>query len=475
MSAHFDRLWEQAAGGFGQSRTAHRARQLAYGLLTACGRRTVSGLLTASGQQFADWSAAYRLFSAERLAPQGLFEVVLRGVLEELGAQAPIVAHLDDTLLRKTGRKIPGAKWRRDPLGPPFHPNFIWGQRFVQLSLALPETTGAGRARAIPVEFHHSPSPLKPGKSASPAAWAEFRGQQKQTKLSRVGAERIRRLRRQLDRCGAEDRPLVVSVDGSYTNREVIKTLPAKTTLIGRIRKDAKLYELPAGQPQTGRKRVYGNRLPTPEQIRQNKDLPWKSLQAYAAGRMHTFKVKTIAGVRWRPAGADHTLRLVVIRPLSYRLNKSSRLLYRQPAYLICTDPQMPLGQLLQRYLWRWEIEVNFREQKTLLGCGQAQVRHPQSVQTVPAFITAVYSFLLLAAHRAAHGHDRQLLPRAKWYPRSRQGRQTTGDILNLFRAELWAKTTGMSFSSFVNHYLHKQTLKKQVHPIISAFTCRRN
>jgi hypothetical protein len=26
-------------------------------------------------------------------------------------------------------------------------------------------------------------------------------------------------------------------------------------------------------------------------------------------------------------------------------------------------------------YLWRWEIEVNFREEKTLIGCGQSQVR----------------------------------------------------------------------------------------------------
>lgn len=475
MSTHFDRLWEQAAGCFGQSRTAHRARQLAYGLLNTCGRRTVSGLLTASGQQFADWSAAYRLFSTRRIDPQGLFEVALRGVLEDLGPQAPLVGHLDDTLLRKTGRKIPGAKWRRDPLGPPFHPNFIWGQRFVQLSLALPEAPGACRARAIPVEFYHSPSPVKPGKSASRAAWTEFRAQQKQTNLSRVGAGRILRLRQQLDSCGAEDRELVVSVDGSYTNREVIKALPARTTLIGRIRKDAKFYELPAKQSQTGRKRVYGNRLPTPEQIRQNQDLPWQLVQAYAAGRVHTFEVKTIPAVRWRPAGADHTLRLVVIRPLSYRLNTSSRLLYRQPAYLICTDPQLPLEQLLQNYLWRWEIEVNFREQKTLLGCGQAQVRHPRSVQTVPAFITAVYSLLLLAASRAAHGQARQLLPRAKWYPRSTQGRQTTGDLLNLFRAELWAKTIGMSFSSFVNHHLHRQTLTKQANPVVSAFTCMRN
>ena len=66
-------------------------------------------------------------------------------------------------------------------------------------------------------------------------------------------------------------------------------------------------------------------------------------------------------------------MKLVIIRPLAYRLTKNSRLLYRQPAYLICTDTELEIEKLLQAYLWRWEIEVNFREQKTLLGCGQAQ------------------------------------------------------------------------------------------------------
>ena len=44
--------------------------------------------------------------------------------------------------------------------------------------------------------------------------------------------------------------------------------------------------------------------------------------------------------VYWRKAGPDMPLLLVVIKPLGYRLRKGSKLLYRQPAFLICTDPQ---------------------------------------------------------------------------------------------------------------------------------------
>src|ERR1039458_8519113 len=37
-------------------------------------------------------------------------------------------------------------------------------------------------------------------------------------------------------------RQLLVSGDGSYTNRTVLRQLPERTTFIGRIRKDAKLF-----------------------------------------------------------------------------------------------------------------------------------------------------------------------------------------------------------------------------------------
>ena len=48
---------------------------------------------------------------------------------------------------------------------------------------------------------------------------------------------------------------------------------------------------------------------------------------------------------------------LLVIAPLGYRPRAGSKLLYRQPAYLLCTDPKLSLRQLLQYYLWRWDLK----------------------------------------------------------------------------------------------------------------------
>lgn len=64
-------------------------------------------------------------------------------------------------------------------------------------------------------------------------------------------------------------------------------------------------------------------------------------------------------------------------------------MLYREPGYLIYTEAELPVDQLLQAYLWRWEIEVNFREEKTVMGLGQAQVRKKNSVENTSAFIVA--------------------------------------------------------------------------------------
>lgn len=439
------------------------------------GKHTLTGMLTASGQQFMDWSSAYRLFSHQRVDTAELFKVVRSGVLQELGSQPMIVAHMDDTLLKKTGKHIPGTAWRRDPLGPAFHTNFTWGQRFLQISLALPDHQGCCQSRAIPVDFHHCPTVKKPRKTAEPGDWAYYKEQQRKLKLSQKGCECLHELRDGLDKQGAFDKQLVVSVDGSYTNNNVLRDLPERVTLIGRIRKDTKLYTCPRQGSDLGRKRVYGDRLPTPEQVRQSEDYPWQEVRAWAAGKEHLFNVKVIKKVRWRSAGQKHDLQLVVIKPLGYRLNQSSRVLFREPAYLICTDNELPINQLLQDYLWRWEIEVNFREEKTLLGCGQAQVRNPESAERVPAFISAIYALLHLAAFRSLKTSNQTLLPRPKWYQQKEGTRHSTGDLLNNLKAQAWTKAIGLNFSGFVNQELKTRSRRNVSNPFTSALMYARN
>ena len=475
MIDELDLLFNQCTGAFNQDSAWKVGRELAFGALTCMGRHTLTGMLTASGQQFVDWSSAYRLFSQVRVDTSKLFEVVHSGVMQELETQQMIVAHMDDTILKKTGRHIPGTAWRRDPLGPRFQTNFIWGQRFLQISMALSDSQGCSQSRAIPIDFHHCPTVKKPRQSAGEEDWKNYKEQQRKLKLSKQGSGRLRELRGALDNQGVSQKQLIVSVDGSYTNTEVLKNLPERVTLIGRIRKDTKLYAVPEEQPSKGRKRVYGEQLPTPEQIRKSGQYPWQEVKAWAAGKEHTFNVKVIKKTRWRSAGQKHNLQLVVIRPLGYRLTKSSKMLYREPAYLICTDNELGIEKLLQSYLWRWEIEVNFREEKTMLGCGQAQVRNPESAERVPAFIVAIYAMLHLAARRSLKKSNHVLLPRPKWYQKKEAVRHSTGDLINNLKAQAWTKAIGMNFSCFVNQELKTQSQRNAANHSTSAMFYMRN
>lgn len=396
-------------------------------------------------------------------------------VLEDLAHQDMIVAHMDDTLLKKTGLKIPGTAWRRDPLGPPFQTNFIWGQRFLQISMALPDQPGCSQSRAIPVDFHHCPTAKRPRRKDDEDCWKNYKEQQKKLRLSKKGAERLNELRSRLNKNGASQKQLIVSVDGSYTNESVLKEINEGITLIGRIRKDTKLFATAVNQPGIGRKKVYGDKLPTPDEIRQLKDFPWQEVNAWVAGKMHTFNVKVIKDLKWRSAGQKHTLQLVIIRPLGYRLTKASPRIYRDPAYLICTDNYLDIQKLMQSYLWRWEIEVNFREEKTLLGCGQAQVRNPESAELVPAFITAVYAMLHLAAHKSIKVTNDNLLPRPKWYPKKDEQRHSTKDLINNLKAQAWTRTVAVNFSGFVNNEFKSRRLKNYSNPWSSAMFYARN
>jgi len=77
---------------------------------------------------------------------------------------------------------------------------------------------------------------------------------------------------------------------------------------------------------------------------------------------------------------------------------KSRKLYYRKPAFLLTTDLQDSVKQLLQIYFDRWQIEVNHRDEKDTLGVGQAQLWNVKAVPKQPVLTVAAYSALLLAS-----------------------------------------------------------------------------
>jgi hypothetical protein len=348
------------------------------------GRHTITGLLRNQNRTQRDWSADYRFYAEDRVEVGKIFQQV-RAEVEQCGSpHEPLVVAMDDSILRKSGRRIFGSGYRRDPLSPPFHVNFVRGLRVLQISAAVRQGT-AGAARLIPIDFQHAALPAKPHKKAPPEQHQAYQAEKARRNINLVGGQRLACLRRQMDEGGSLSRLLLASVDGRFTNSTLLRQVPPRTVVIGRVRKDAVFHHPPENQPERGRKRKYGQRCPTPEALLKDPTVPWQKLQAYSAGQTYEFKIKTLAPVYSAMDKGQRALRLLVIEPVPYRPSKKSKLERREPAYLICTDPALPLPELLQAYLWRWDIEVNFRDEKTILGVGQAQVRSESSNQNAPA------------------------------------------------------------------------------------------
>jgi hypothetical protein len=436
---------------------------LALSSLLCLGRHTVTGLLSTSGSQFQDWTAAYRLFSRDRIEVPNLFAGIRSAFLESLPDTAPLCISIDDSLLPKTGPKIPGVGWHRDPQGPPFQTNLIRAQRVLQFSALLPLKESSA-VRGVPIDFLHAPKPPKLSKTASEEQKQEHKKSADSLNLSQRALDQLHIMRPQWG-----SRKPIVLCDARFTTQRFLQGLPADITLIGRIRKDAKLFypPTPTKPAARGRRRSYGEPCPTPEQIRQDEKIPWQEIRIHAAGADHLCRIKVLDQVLWTPAGPTRRLRLVIIAPLAYRPRKGARLLYRDPAFLICTDPQFPVEQLVQYYFWRWDIEVNFREEKSLLGVGQAQVRNRQSCDSVPAFQVAAYSLLLLAA--AITGYVDQLPP-AKWRARQKPERISTQRLLQNLRFEVWGRGLGVThFSGFSSISESGQNPEKFIHALPSA------
>ncbi len=425
------------------------------------GRHTITSLITTYGSQFADWTAHYDLYAKERVDPNVLFRGIRKNIEQINGNQSPLILALDDTILRKTGRSIPGAAYRKDPLGPAFNINFVWAQRMIQFSACIPNANGEGRM--VPIDFVDASTPRKPRKNESAEKWKAYKEAMKQRNLNQVALEALHKL--QAER---EARLLRLIVDGSYTNQRILRNLPANTTLIGRIRKDARLNALPENPSPRGRKRFYGNDLPTPEEIRKDPSIAWRKVKAFAAGKTRTFQIKTIERVRWRKAG-QMDLRLVVIRAIARKGPRGNRA-YSQPAYLICTDPLLALKELLQSYIWRWDIEVNHRDEKTLLGVGEAQVRNPESAWSVPASAVAAYAMMQIAAIRAYGGTGKpNVIPPPQWRNPNKKRRASTLDLINELRRELWAQAIHNKHLTDFNNARSRDTKSVKCQPNLGS------
>lgn len=458
-------LHQQVRHAFGQDRTYEKSQQIALAATATVGRHTITGIIQTAGRSDKDWSAYYRIFEQNRISMPQCWDTILQQAISLTPENMPFVVAMDDTITPRKGTKGHGVSLRRDPQGPKYRPNFIPGQRWVQLSALVPFNGYHSRVTAVPINMLHAPTPKKPGPKATDEQRSQYKADQKACRVTTVGAEALKELRARMDEDpNSRHRRLVLTVDGGYMNKTILTKIPKNTTIIGRIRYDARLTKLPDKQPKTGKPRVYGDPIPKPDLIRQDDSYEWEHICVYSSGKFHVVRIKTVDRVRWKGVGAQD-FRLVVVAPTPYRLKKNGRTLYRNPAYILCSDPDMPVEQVVQLYIWRWEQEVAFREEKSYFGIGDPQVWCVNSVCNVIPFLVWVYSLMHLAA--IISGVKDEELPRPKWQRRTIDGRLSTNRLAMFMRQEVIDAPHDREYGEVVAR------LQASIHPMSDSITRR--
>jgi hypothetical protein len=314
--------------------------------------------------------------------------------------------------------------------------NLVLGLRFLQASLLLPlhRCTPVG-ARALPVRFQEVSRVKKPSRKADKETQQQYKLALKKHNLSQSFVQMMGALRQDLDQAGGSQKRLVLALDGSFCNRTCFRAERDRTELVARARKNAVLCFL---APQ-GSRRFFGQEKFTPQQVREDETRPWKTTKLFYGGKRRKIRYQEVAAVYWQGGAGRRPLRLLVVAPTPYRKRKSSKLYYRQPAFLLTTDANSSIRQLLQIYFDRWQIEVNHREEKDTLGVGQAQLWNVDAVPKQPVLVVAAYSALLLAsllAFGAERGTAYAALP--KW--RRKAKRPSCLDLVTLLRKEMAEK-----------------------------------
>lgn len=401
----FFRITSQWYSVLPQSRTLKNALFLSISLICAMGRKTITRAISAGGKEQIDWTLFYRFFSRSPWNSKDLFDPILKEALPLIDDDV-ITIGFDDTLIKKTGKKIPGMSWQRDPSGPKFLTQFAWGARYLQGSLLIPLYKKDNLpCRAVPVSFSQLVHIKKPSKKA-PAFDHEFYDEMK--KLYNSSAEfvfMLTDLRQRLDKLGYFNKKLVAVVDGSYCNQTCFGHCLENVTVVGRVRKNSRLYFPVNGQG----KRRYSEESFTPDEIRQSDEYKNKSTQIHFAGDWYDVKYKELKNVCWKYGTKTMPMRLIVVAPIGYRKKHGGKKYYRDPGYLLTNDMELDIKTIIQKYFDRWQIEVNFKEEKSLMGLGDAQVWSEKSVEKAPAFVAATYAALVLASV-IVYGDKRQNL-----------------------------------------------------------------
>jgi hypothetical protein len=374
---------------------------LVAGLIAQPGRRTITGMLTGAGLAAA-WhhSRAHWFFARARWTPDQVGLAVAALIVARLvPAGAPLLVAVDDTLFRRSGRRVHAAGWCHDGAAKaPTGHRVAWGHCWViaGLVLCLPFLD---RPVCLPVlaRLWRADGPTK-----------QVIAGQLVTALAAACPDRTIHVVADAWYAGVDGAP------GAARDRTRARAgFPPGVTLTSRLRANAVLTAIATPDPRPrrrgGRPRRIGAKLGTPARLAATAD--WTTTTVTRYGRTDTVHLAEIVCL-WYGAYRSRTIRVILVRDPGRRPSTGYHLA------LISTDLTSPATTIVERYAARWTIEVAIEDAKQSTGVGQTRTRVAAAVErTVPfGLLTQTLVVTWYALHGDHHATVADRRRQAPWY-----------------------------------------------------------
>jgi hypothetical protein len=344
--------WSQWLAAGLHARSRWRLPVLLLGMLFANGRRTVTTWLRAAGvsDDFADYY--YFLARLGRNTESVATQLVVL-VLRTLPLPQRVQLVIDDSPTKRYGPKVEGAGVHHNPTPGPADQPFLYGHVWVTLSLTLRHPQWGPLALPLRALLYVREKTLT--KIPRVRRWPRFA-----TKLQ-LAARLVEWIVPILKKAG---KTVWVVVDGGYTKRPFLRRVLAlpNVVVVGRLRKDAALRDVPRipSQRGRGRPRKYGrNKISLAKRAGHRQG--WQTVTCTVYGQAAAKTCKTFLAT-YGPVGG-------IVRVVLVKEEHGWYAFYG-------TDPQASAVEILEAFADRATIEQDFHDVKEVWGAGQQQVRN---------------------------------------------------------------------------------------------------
>jgi len=395
-----DRVWLQA-------------QVLLLGAILTPGPRTVTAALRVMGLEMERHFTNYhrvlnRASWSARRGGQILLGVLLR-LLVPPGAT--IVLGADDTLERRSGRKIAAKGCYRDAVrSSKHHVIRCFGLKWVSMMLLVP-VPWSRRVWALPV--------------LTTLCWPAKAGGPRRHKTS---VDWVRQMMKQVRRW-LPDRRLGLVVDGGFAAVALaLVCVKHRVAMVSRLRWDAALYHPPGPQPQgkRGPKPLKGARQRSLQSWAERADTPWETVEVdWYGGKRKPLWVFSRTALWYTPRLPPVPIRYVLVADPEGKL--------RMEAFF-CTDLDATPVDILQWVVMRWSLEVTFEEGRAHLGLETQRQWSDQAIARTTPILLGLFSLVTVLALKLSH-EGYIPVPVTAWYHKDEA---TFSDCLALVRRHLW-------------------------------------